>query len=149
MFCYGKTLGRNHFASQKCLSGFSLLELLLTVTLIAILTAISVSFYSQHLTKAKRLEAETTLSQLSAAMEEWFLQKQTYQSATLAGLGFSEKIAGNRYLLTIATQSAEHFLVSAVPQGQQAKEDLACGTLSLNDQNQKTISGTGKQEECW
>ena len=131
------------------LSGFSLLELMIVLAIISTLTVLSFPLYSQHFIRAKRLEAAITLSKLAVALEQYYTLHNTYQQATLAILGFPEKIADNRYQLQIITATETDFRVRANPFNEQAKLDKRCGALLLNSQGEKSITGPGKLLDCW
>ena len=63
--------------------GFSLMEVLITVGLVAILTAIAIPSYRNYLRTAKRTEAQTSLSQLYMAEKAFFIQWRFYTSDLL------------------------------------------------------------------
>lgn len=54
-----------------------------------------------------------------------------------------------RYVLSIASVSANAFALKATPQGAQATADTQCGTLGLSQAGTKTITGTGTVAACW
>ena len=63
--------------------GFSLLEVLITIGLVAILTAIAVPSYRNYMRTAKRTEAQTSLSQLYMAEKAFYIQWRFYTSDLL------------------------------------------------------------------
>jgi type IV pilus assembly protein PilE len=124
--------------------GFSLLELLITLTIMSILTAIAVPLYSQHLAHAKRLQAEVTLLKLSSALEQYYMLNNTYADATLAKLHFPTAIADGRYHLIILENNSTRYRIAAQP-----LIDNTCGELILSSQGEKSVTGTGNLTECW
>ena len=66
-------------------SGFTLIELLIVLAIIGILGAISYPLYSQHLVKARRTYAITTLMDLAGQMEEQYVLTDTYDSVIIRG----------------------------------------------------------------
>lgn len=60
--------------------GFTLMEVLITIGLVAILTAIAVPSYRNYLRTANRVEAQTSLSQLYMAEKAFYLQWRFYTS---------------------------------------------------------------------
>lgn len=134
------------FRFQK---GFSLLELLIVFILIGLLSALSIPIYSHYFIQQRRLEATVTLSQLALALENYYTEHNSYQGATLSTLHFSEWIADHHYQLTIVAATDNHFLIQAKPFAEQAEKDTVCGTLMLNTEGEKMITGSGSIETCW
>ncbi|MEO8400399.1 MAG: type IV pilin protein [Gammaproteobacteria bacterium] len=134
---------------MKKTSGFSLLELLIVLTIITILGALSVPLYSQHFIHANRLEAELYLIKLAGKLEQYHIVNNTFQGADLNTLGFSETIVANQYRLAIVTNTESTFSLQAQPLDTQAEKDVLCGTLGLNSLGEKDFTGTGTLKECW
>lgn len=131
------------------MNGFHLIELLIVLTLIGILIALNVPIYSQHQIQENRMEAAGMLAKLAIAMEQYYIDQNTYQNATLSLLHFPELIAKNNYQLIIQSANDENYLLFAKPIHAQAEKDIACGILTLNALGEKSISGSGKMENCW
>ena len=129
--------------------GFNLIELMITLTIIGILSAISLPTYLQHIIHARRLQAETALLTLASALEKYYSIHQTYDGATLANLKISELIANNQYQLHISDTTTTDFSIKATPLGNQAEKDSQCGTLVINADGTQKITGTGSILECW
>jgi type IV pilus assembly protein PilE len=126
-------------------SGLSLIELMITLVIIGILAAITVPSYSHHYARAKRLEAEMQLIKLSAALEQYFFDNNTYLGATLENLNFPVEIASQRYQLAINTLSGTYFEIEASP----LIADEACAALKMNSRGEKNSGGTGNIADCW
>lgn len=62
-------------------AGFSLIELMIVVAIIAILAAIAVPIYSNYITRSKLTEAQNNLSALRVQMEQYFQDNRQYTSA--------------------------------------------------------------------
>lgn len=129
--------------------GFSLLELMITLSIIGIMMSMAIPVYSHYLVAARRAEAKTVLSKLALAMEKYHVENNTYQNATLVNLRFIDVIADNNYQLAIQSAAKHDYVLVAKPLNKQAKHDTACGVLTLNSVDEKGISGTGKMTDCW
>jgi type IV pilus assembly protein PilE len=128
--------------------GFSLIELLIAITIIGILSLIALPSYNQHLTTVYRTNAKTVLLDITGRMEQYYSQNNSYQKATLPDLGVNTNSVQNRYKIDLST-STDTYLATATPINQQAQLDTACSTLSINETGQKTISGTNTVKDCW
>lgn len=130
------------------LNGFYLIELLTTISIIAILISVSLPFYSAHIIAANRLEALHNLMKLSILLEEYHFENHTYMGATFASLHFKERIAHQHFEIHMQLQDQEYGL-TAKALGEQALKDTRCGNLILTSKGEKQITGFGKVEECW
>jgi len=124
-------------------TGFSLIELLAIISIIAILTTITHPLYQRYLIRTKRARAEAQLIDLASRMEAFYTKHNSYQNATLADLGF--KTHQNAYRFTITTPTPQHYTLTATP----TTLDPLCGQLILNNYGSKHINGTGTIQACW
>lgn len=131
------------------LFGFGLIELLVVLSIIAILTMFAIPEYAKFRVRENRVEAKLSLLDLASAMERYQFTVFSYRDASLASLHFPESIVNNNYQLIIRYTTDDDFLISAIPIGKQANADQACGTLSINAQRKKFVSGDGSVEDCW
>jgi type IV pilus assembly protein PilE len=131
--------------------GFSLLELLITVTLLSILFTLAYPVYTHHLVHVRRAQAQVALLDISTRMEEYYAANNySYSKVSLTALGINDAyVSGDFYLLAIDSAEDNAYKISAVPQAAQARDDVACGSLFLNEKGEKDVSGKGSPEECW
>ena len=134
---------------QKNSNGFSLLELMITLTIIGILTAFCLPLYSQHMIETHRLEAKIALEKLAATFENYFIEHNSYQGATLEILKTPSLVSKNNYQLIIKKLSDNYFSIAAKPLAHQAAQDTICATLTLDSLGKKEITGIGKLSDCW
>ena len=106
-------------------SGFSLLELLITLTIIGILVAVIYPAYTFHIMKTRRAQAKIALLDLASKLEEHYIVHHTYEGATLTELHEQSKLPF--YQLEISSLAKHTFEITAIPIGMQAKDD--CGAL--------------------
>lgn len=144
--------------------GFSLVELLVTLAILAIVSSYAVSSYRQYVRRAHRVDATATLLRLSAAQEKYYAQNGRYadndelSTAPPAGLGIPGTEHGY-YLLDIALDeggAAQGYRASATVDTSAAQADDAdCWSFSINQQSARTAhtrSGDSSREitqRCW
>jgi len=64
--------------------GFTLIEVMITVAVIAILAAIALPSYIDYITRSKLVEAKTNLSDMRTRLEQYFLDNRTYPTTCAA-----------------------------------------------------------------
>jgi type IV pilus assembly protein PilE len=62
--------------------GVTLLEVLVTVAIVAVLTAVALPMYAQYLVRGQRATAKTALLQLSQSMERYYTACGSYSNST-------------------------------------------------------------------
>ncbi len=129
--------------------GFTLIELMATVAISAILIAIVYPAYTDHLAHADRNRAVVALMQLSARLEIYFSDNDSYDGATIRNLHADDLVRNLDYRLRIDSESDSRYTISAVPLGAQKKRDKQCGTLSLTSTNTRIASGDAGAVQCW
>jgi len=128
--------------------GFSLIELMIILTVLAIIVSIAYPSYREQLRKTRRSDAKVALMDAAAKMERHYTQFSRY-SATLANSGISATTPEGFYQIAIATIPApfQTFDIRATGQGDQVNDQ--CGVLSIDEARVKTNSGGLPQSICW
>ena len=76
---------KNGFAAQRGNSGFTLIEVMITVAIVGILAAIALPAYNEYLLRGQLTEANATLSEHRVKMEQFYQDNRTYTGACDAG----------------------------------------------------------------
>jgi type IV pilus assembly protein PilE len=137
--------------------GFTLIELMITVAIVAILASVAYPSYMRHLARAKRAAAEGLMQNVASKQEQYMLNARTFyppvsgSTTDLSPLGVvvGNEVATN-YTVTVVSDNAAtppSFYVEAVPKTAQATNDSRCGTLRLTNTAAKTASGGSA--DCW
>jgi type IV pilus assembly protein PilE len=140
--------------------GFSLMELMITLSIIGIFISYTYPSFRESITRSRRLDGQTALIDLANRMEHYFAEHHTYQGAILGrepgpDILSSKDSPQNWYSLVIIRQSDSDYSLQAIPKRSQAKDDQACQTLGLDSSGRKTIQAgpnglpTGSSTHCW
>ncbi len=127
-------------------AGFTLIELMIAVAVVAILAAIAYPNYTEHVRKGRRAEAKAAMGDAANRLERCFTRFNSYAAAECAGVG-SGATENGYYALSISA-TARSFTLTATPQNAQA--DDACGAFTLTHTGVRGLSVTPPAGKvCW
>ena len=142
---------------KKTLSGFTLVELIVVIAIVAVLVAIATPAYYSYVMKSRRADAKVALSEISQRMEGFYADNNkyatTFDQLKLNNAGFVKKGATYQskdgwYQLSVEVDSSgQKYTLKATPQGAQAG-DGRCMEFSLDSTGKKSISGAANTKEC-
>ncbi|SDD10652.1 type IV pilin protein [Aquimonas voraii] len=120
--------------------GFTLVELVVVVAMVAILAAIALPAYNEQVRTSRRAAAQAVLNEVAQCMERFNTANGTY----VGGDARCSATDTDTYTFVINVPNRNTFNVVANAIGGQSSD--RCGDLGLNQAGQKTHSaGT----DCW
>jgi type IV pilus assembly protein PilE len=129
--------------------GFTLIEMMIVVVIVAILAAIALPSYEEHVVRSARVQAQAELLELSSLQEKIFLNSNAYCASVTAaynatsagGLGrTSGKTNDGRYDLSLdITTPSQTYVLTATPLSSSSQADD--GIISISESGQR-IWGT-------
>jgi len=124
-------------------AGFTLVEVLIAVAVVAILTIVSLPSYAEFVKRGTRADAQSFLMEVALRQQQRLVDRRAY-AATIGDLGLAlpQSLVG-KYAVSMSAPAVvpPSFTISAAPQGAQTIE--GCGTLTL------TSSGERSPARCW
>ncbi|MCX8003464.1 MAG: prepilin-type N-terminal cleavage/methylation domain-containing protein [Burkholderiaceae bacterium] len=136
--------------------GFSLMEVLVAMAIIAILAAIAIPSYTAYVQRANRSDAKTRLLEAAALLQRFFSQNNAYPDnawfqANAGSLTRSPASGAAKYNISLANPGGPAtFTLTATRTGSMAGDE--CGDLTLTHTGVRGIANAAagrSPEDCW
>ncbi len=142
----------NMCAKMTITPGYTLVELLITLAVVAILSTLAMFHYREYVQRTARMEAKSVLLQAQNWMEQQFTLNNSYlnagQEPVLPSPLSKSPISGaEKYRHSVLPgTTATSYTLQAVP-----VQTDQCGTLTLDQTGLRGVSGThtATVESCW
>lgn len=128
---HARMLGRRQF------KGFTLIEMMVVVAIIAILAAIALPAYTDYVRRGKIPEATTGLAQARIGLEQWFQDNRTYVGGPCPAV--------TKYFTFVCNTAAATFDITATGTG-----DMTSFSYTVDQTNARTSATPwGNGATCW
>jgi type IV pilus assembly protein PilE len=144
-------------AKARAAAGFTLIEVVIALAVVAITTMIAASTYRNHLRRGYRAQAAQALLMAAAEQEKFHLAHGSYGNRLDAaagddppGLPVASHTPGGHYTLAIPVATAAEFRVVATATG--GDSDPACQVLSIDESGRRlalNARGADSANRCW
>ena len=129
--------------------GFTMIEVLIVIAIVAILGAIALPLYSDQIRRGKIIEATSGMSDARQKAEQWFMDNRTYVGGCVAAVAAVQPSV-RAFTLTCPAETVSTYTIQA---DGNAAEGMAGFQYTLNEANAKstpsTPTGWGKSATCW
>jgi type IV pilus assembly protein PilE len=153
-------MNKNSTKSRNAQRGFSLIELMIVVAIIAIISAFAYPSYDRYVIKTKRSVAQNALLQVADRQQQFFMDNKRF-AADITNLGFpanpyviddngTSTVASDAdavYSLSLSNVTATTWTATAAPLNSQLSRDTYCGSLTITQTGAKSKSGAS--DKCW
>jgi type IV pilus assembly protein PilE len=148
--------------------GFTLIEVMITVAIVAILSVIAVPSYTQYIIRGKITEATSTLSDLRIRMEQYYQDNRMYGTGGVCGVAMpasaTTAVPGNpvkHFTMSCVSSNAggagdQNYVVTATGGVAGGDGSMAGFTYTVNHANAKATSAApagwaaaAMPQNCW
>jgi type IV pilus assembly protein PilE len=120
--------------------GFTLIELMTAIVIIAILAAVAIPSYQQYIVRGNRAAAQSQMLDIANRQQQIFLANRAYSSKTAfeaAGYALPNDVSSRyTYDIALSTGAVPFFMITFRPTGGQASD----GDLVITSEGVKTPS---------
>ncbi|GAB1392449.1 hypothetical protein MASR1M60_06120 [Rhodocyclaceae bacterium] len=132
--------------TARAVRGFSLIELMIVMAIIAILTSIALPAYNDYVIKGKLVEAHGELAAMRTKLENYLLDNRTYDCSGVAALPTN----GRYFTYACSNLSASTYTVTATGVAAQGTGGFV---YTINQANVRATtavpSGWTANPACW
>lgn len=141
---------------MKQIKGFTLIELMIVIAIVAILAAIGYPSYQNSVLRSNRADARVALQEAAARQERFYAEGNSYSNdvSKLVTNADGSSSPEGKYTVSVSVSCSRTisgttyyscFDLTATAKGTQAK-DTECATLTLAHTGKKGSTGGGT---CW
>lgn len=136
--------------------GFSLIELMIAVVVVAILASVALPSFLGTIRKGRRAEAISALTAVQQGQERWrnnhaaYADNSALSTAPPAGLGVPTPTASGYYSISLSGTSSTDYIVTATAvTGKSQASDAGCQVMALRMQGGNLARGSGTSSVDW
>ena len=126
-------------------TGFTLMEVMIVVTIIAILAGVGYPQYLAYGDRARRAEARAALLDAAAKEERYYSDNNQYAALATAGINTSSENGYYTLSLSLDDANNQSFTITATAN----VSDSDCTTLTYTNAGAKGFTGSGDLSTCW
>ena len=149
MALHSNKQSNSRYSTIFCQTGFTLIELMVTIAIIAILAAIVVPSYNAQMHKTRRSDAQTALMQIAQSLERCRSDTNAYDDAACTVPTLSDQ---KYYDISISRDTTTYTITAAAKTGTPQENDTLCKTFTLDNtglKKAKDKDANDTSNDCW
>ena len=131
-------------------NGFTLLELLIVISIVGLLVVIAYPSYTGYLLKSHRADAQAALTLDQIILERCYTHNFSYDSECPELVNFPHHSAQGYYTIVLSRLTPTTYQLTATPVASQ-KADQICSSFTIDESNRKVAMNSAgiSQPDCW
>jgi type IV pilus assembly protein PilE len=133
-------------------AGFTLIELMIVVVIVAILASIALPSYQSYIIRTKLVEGQTALGEARIKMEQYYQDNRNYGSGSCGSVGPLALPTSKYFTIACTLPSAQEFTLTATSNAGQGMGAAGDYTYTVNQQAAKRTTefkGVTVSKNCW
>lgn len=130
--------------------GFTLIELMITVAIAAILASVALPMYRTYVQRGRIIDATSKLSDFRVRMEQYFMDNRTYDNSGKCGVPDPADTNDAAFTIACTGSSATAYTVTATGKASKGMKDFV---YEINQAGAKKTSGVPSgwtsNSTCW
>lgn len=138
--------------SSSCRQGFTLIELMIAMAVLAILAAVALPAFQEQIARARRVEMQAALLEDAAYMQHYYASHDAFSGTPPPQLPWprTPRAGAARYTISVAVPASDpaSFILTAQRAGLTAAD--ACGDFTYDSLGRRNVvAGSREIASCW
>jgi type IV pilus assembly protein PilE len=130
-------------------AGFTLIEVMIVVAIVAILSAVALPSYTRYITRSHIPEATQALASWQLKMEQWFQDNQTYLAISGGSCGVASPSSSSYFTFSCSASSKTAYTLHATGYGRMAGFNYTVDQDGSKASNITASDWVGTSSSCW
>ena len=138
--------------SRRRQRGFTLIELMMTVAIAAILAAVAIPMYRTYVLRSRIIDGTSKLSDFRVRMEQYFMDNRTYANGGNCGVANPTDTTDAAFTIACSGASATAYTVKATGKSSKGMSGFEYQIDQTGAKKTNSVPGTGgwvAKSDCW